>query len=143
MKSRVFSLLLASSLVGGATMSDALPPDSKESIQIVAHATRTTNAGAGTHVTGHAQVEQLFAARDPSRMTGGIVTFDPGARSVWHIHPVGQILIVTAGRGLVQQWGSAAHVMSPSRIGRSGHVKCSRTRRSQGAWRRSYARRAL
>jgi len=111
MRFQVFSLLLLSTLVGAVTVSDALPPDPNDSIQIVAHAARTTNTGAIANFTGHAQVEQLFAARDASRMTGGIVTFDPGARSVWHTHPVGQILIVTAGSGLVQQWGSAAHII--------------------------------
>jgi 4-carboxymuconolactone decarboxylase len=76
-------------------------------IQIIPREARTSSPGAPTNFTGHAQVEQLFAARDGSRVTGGIVTFQPGARSVWHTHPVGQILIVTAGTGLVQQWGTA------------------------------------
>jgi 4-carboxymuconolactone decarboxylase len=55
--------------------------------------------------TGGARVEMLFEALDPSDATGGSVTFDPGARTAWHSHPRGQILIVTAGTGRVQRWG--------------------------------------
>jgi 4-carboxymuconolactone decarboxylase len=54
---------------------------------------------------GSAQVEMLFEAVDPSHASGGFVTFEPGARTAWHSHPGGQILIVTAGTGRVQRWG--------------------------------------
>jgi 4-carboxymuconolactone decarboxylase len=57
------------------------------------------------HFTGHVRVERLFGADEPSRATGGLVTFDAGARTAWHTHPLGQVLIVTAGVGRVQQWG--------------------------------------
>jgi 4-carboxymuconolactone decarboxylase len=57
------------------------------------------------YFTGKVQVERLFGAAEPSRATGGLVTFDAGARTAWHTHPLGQILIVTAGVGRVQQWG--------------------------------------
>jgi 4-carboxymuconolactone decarboxylase len=55
--------------------------------------------------TGAARVEPLFEARDPLSASAGSVTFEPGARTAWHSHPAGQILIVTAGTGRVQQWG--------------------------------------
>jgi 4-carboxymuconolactone decarboxylase len=55
--------------------------------------------------TGDAQVEMLFEAVEPSDASGGSVTFEPGARTAWHTHPRGQILIVTAGVGRVQRWG--------------------------------------
>jgi quercetin dioxygenase-like cupin family protein len=51
------------------------------------------------------QIEPLFSAHDPSRVIGGSVTFQTGARTAWHTHPLGQILIVTAGVGWVAQWG--------------------------------------
>lgn len=54
---------------------------------------------------GSAQVEMLFEAVGPSHASGGSVTFGPGARTAWHLHPRGQILIITAGVGLVQRWG--------------------------------------
>lgn len=55
--------------------------------------------------TGTAQVEMLFEALDPSHASAGTVTFEAGARTAWHSHPRGQILIVTAGIGRVQRWG--------------------------------------
>jgi len=55
--------------------------------------------------TGGVQVEMLFEAVDPSHASGGTVTFEPGARTAWHSHPRGQILIITAGTGRVQRWG--------------------------------------
>ena len=55
--------------------------------------------------TGAVRVEMLFEALDPSHASGGSVTFEPGARTAWHSHPRGQILIVTAGTGRVQRWG--------------------------------------
>jgi 4-carboxymuconolactone decarboxylase len=55
--------------------------------------------------TGGARVEMLFEARDGSHASGGSVTFEPGARTAWHSHPGGQILIITAGTGRVQRWG--------------------------------------
>jgi 4-carboxymuconolactone decarboxylase len=55
--------------------------------------------------TGSVRVEMLFEALDPSHASGGYVTFEPRARTAWHSHPRGQILIVTAGIGRVQQWG--------------------------------------
>jgi len=62
--------------------------------------------GSDQYFTGSVQVEQLFPASDPSRTSGGRVTFEAGARSAWHTHPFGQILIVTEGAGWIQQWGS-------------------------------------
>ncbi len=56
-------------------------------------------------MTGTVLVQPLFSANDRSRATGGKVTFEPGARTAWHTHPLGQTLIVTAGTGWIQQWG--------------------------------------
>jgi len=61
--------------------------------------------GPAEHFTGSVQVEPLFRMHDPSRTSGGKVTFAPGARSAWHTHPLGQTLIVTEGTGWIQQWG--------------------------------------
>jgi 4-carboxymuconolactone decarboxylase len=111
MRSLAITMVLLSGLVGAAAVSEAPLSDSKDSILVVSQDARTSNPGPATNFTGHAQVEQLFGAKDSSRPTGGIVTFEPGALSVWHTHPVGQILIVTAGSGLVQQWGSPVQTM--------------------------------
>jgi quercetin dioxygenase-like cupin family protein len=57
------------------------------------------------------RVQSLFDAKEPARSSGGQVTFRPGARSAWHTHPLGQILIVTDGVGWVQQWGGPVQVI--------------------------------
>ena len=56
--------------------------------------------------TGTVRIDPLFHAPDPALVQGASVTFEPGARTAWHTHPLGQTLIVTAGTGWVQQWGS-------------------------------------
>jgi 4-carboxymuconolactone decarboxylase len=66
---------------------------------------RAVRPGPAENFTGGVRVEMLFEAVDPSHASGGSVTFEPGARTAWHIHPRGQILIVTAGTGRVQRWG--------------------------------------
>ena len=57
--------------------------------------------------TGSVRVDPLFTAPDPARVRGALVTFEPGARTAWHTHPLGQTLIVTAGCGWVQRDGGA------------------------------------
>jgi len=80
-------------------------------IDVVSAHVRTTNPGAAVYFSGQVQVEQLFGAQAERSVSGGRVTFQPGARSAWHTHPNGQILIVTAGTGLVQQWGKPAQII--------------------------------
>src|SRR5713226_8310268 len=67
--------------------------------------------GAPERFTGSVRVQSLFDAKEPTRSSGGQVTFQPGARSAWHTHPLGQVLIVTDGVGWVQQWGGPVQVM--------------------------------
>ena len=57
------------------------------------------------YFTGMVRIDPLFEAPDPARAVGASVTFEPGARTAWHTHPLGQTLIVTAGCGRVQRWG--------------------------------------
>jgi 4-carboxymuconolactone decarboxylase len=66
---------------------------------------RPVSAAPAEHFTGSARVEALFGPLDPSDASGGSVTFEAGARTAWHSHPGGQILIITAGIGRVQRWG--------------------------------------
>ena len=61
--------------------------------------------GPGEWFTGTVRMDPLFQAPDPARAVGAAVTFEPGARTAWHTHPLGQRLIVTAGSGRVQRWG--------------------------------------
>jgi quercetin dioxygenase-like cupin family protein len=61
--------------------------------------------GPADYFTGTVRIDALFNANDPSRASGASVTFEPGARTAWHTHPLGQTQIVTAGSGWAQQWG--------------------------------------
>ena len=65
---------------------------------------RSSSEGPIESFTGKVRLEPLFLSTAPGRVQGASVTFEPAARSAWHSHPVGQTLIVTAGRGFVQSW---------------------------------------
>ncbi len=78
-----------------------------QTLDITRGGSRPVRPGPTENFTGAARVEMLFGAVDPSHASGGTVTFDAGARTAWHSHPRGQVLIVTAGVGRVQQWGDA------------------------------------
>jgi quercetin dioxygenase-like cupin family protein len=64
-----------------------------------------SNPGPAAWFTGTVRIDPLFPARDPARAAGNSVTFEPGARTAWHTHPLGQTLIVTAGCGRAQREG--------------------------------------
>ena len=75
-----------------------------QKIDVTRGGSRAVRPGPAANFTGDVRVEMLFEALDPSHASGGTVTFAPGARTAWHSHPRGQILIVTAGIGRVQRW---------------------------------------
>ena len=66
--------------------------------------------------TGTVRIDPLFQANDPARVAGATVTFEPSAHTAWHSHPLGQTLIVTAGCGLVQGWGSLIDKICPGDV---------------------------
>jgi quercetin dioxygenase-like cupin family protein len=66
--------------------------------------------------TGTVRIDPLFQASDPARTAGACVTFEPGARTAWHTHPLGQTLIVTCGVGRVQQWASPIEEIRPGDV---------------------------
>ncbi|HEX8602761.1 MAG TPA: cupin domain-containing protein [Pseudoduganella sp.] len=72
--------------------------------------------GPAQNFTGSVRVDPLFAPHAPSTTAGAAVTFEPGARSAWHTHPAGQVLIVTAGAGRVQQWGGPVQDIRPGDV---------------------------
>jgi quercetin dioxygenase-like cupin family protein len=100
----IMSLLLYASVVSKAQTSATQAPTSS-SIKISRSGSLEPKRASTEYFTGVVQVQEVFPAEDPSRTSGGKVTFEPGARSAWHTHPLGQILIVTDGTGWVQQWG--------------------------------------
>ncbi len=66
--------------------------------------------------TGIVRIDPLFTAPQPARVAGAQVTFEPGARTAWHTHPLGQTLIVTSGCGRVQRWGGAIEEIRPGDV---------------------------
>jgi quercetin dioxygenase-like cupin family protein len=65
---------------------------------------------------GAVRIDPLFQAPEPARVTGASVTFEPGARTAWHTHPLGQMLIVTSGFGWVQCWGGPVGEIRPGDV---------------------------
>jgi quercetin dioxygenase-like cupin family protein len=71
-------------------------------MEIKRNGSRPSAKGAADYFTGAVRIDPLFQAPDPARAAGASVTFEPGARTAWHTHPLGQTLIITAGLGWVQ-----------------------------------------
>jgi quercetin dioxygenase-like cupin family protein len=101
-------------LVAGFAASAALDAHATDSntqrnaimdIDIKRNGSRPSTKGNSDWFTGSVRVDPLFQAPHPGRVSGGLVTFEPGARTAWHTHPLGQTLIVTAGLGWVQREG--------------------------------------
>lgn len=72
--------------------------------------------GSADNFTGRVRVDPLFTADQAIPVSGAHVTFEPGARSAWHRHPVGQRLIVTSGVGLTQQEGQPVQIIRPGDV---------------------------
>ena len=75
--------------------------------------TQPSSKGPSDWFTGTVRVDPLIQTTAPARTGGAAVTFEPGARTAWHTHPLGQMLIVTFGRGLVQREGGAIEEVRP------------------------------
>jgi len=72
--------------------------------------------GSTEYFTGTVRIDPLFQAPEPARVMGAAVTFEPGARTAWHTHPLGQTLVVTAGTGLVQSWEGPVREIWPGDV---------------------------
>lgn len=68
------------------------------------------------YFTGMVRIDPLFQAPDPARASGGSVTFEPGARTAWHTHPLGQTLVITSGLGWVQREGRPVEEVRPGDV---------------------------
>ena len=77
---------------------------------------RRSAKGPADYFTGTVRLDPLFQAAAPARVAGTHVTFEPGARTAWHTHPLGQTLIVTSGRGWVQTWGGPVEEVFPGDV---------------------------
>lgn len=77
---------------------------------------RASSKGPESYFTGTVRFDPLFSPVEPARTSGVSVTFEPGARTAWHTHPLGQTLVVVAGSGRVQRWGGAIEEIRPGDV---------------------------
>ena len=77
---------------------------------------RPSTRGPSDWFTGTVHIDPLFSAPAPARAAGAAVTFEPGARTAWHTHPLGQTLVVTAGCGRAQRWGGPVEEIRPGDV---------------------------
>jgi quercetin dioxygenase-like cupin family protein len=77
---------------------------------------QASGKGPAEWFTGNVRIDPLFEAPEPARVRGASVTFEPGARTAWHTHPLGQRVVVTAGSGLAQRWGGPMEQIRPGDV---------------------------
>jgi quercetin dioxygenase-like cupin family protein len=85
-------------------------------VSVTRNDSQATTQGSPKFFTGAVRIDAQFAREEPARVTGATVTFEPGARTAWHTHPLGQTLIVTAGVGRVRSWGGAIQEIRPGDV---------------------------
>ena len=85
-------------------------------MEIQRSGSQPSGQGPADYFTGAVRVDPLFQAPDPARVSGASVTFEPGARTAWHTHPLGQTLIITSGCGWVQRRGGPIEEVRPGDV---------------------------
>jgi quercetin dioxygenase-like cupin family protein len=85
-------------------------------MEIKRNGSQPSNQGPADWFTGAVRIDSPFKGSNPARVAGAIVTFEPGARTAWHTHPLGQTLIVTAGCGRAQRWGGPIEEIRPGDV---------------------------
>ena len=85
-------------------------------MSLLRNGTRPSGKGPAEYFTGEVRIDPLMDAPSPARLLAASVTFEPGARTAWHTHPIGQTLIVMAGRGWIQRWGGPVEEINPGDV---------------------------
>ena len=85
-------------------------------MEIKRSGSQPSTKGPAEWFTGTVRIDPLFQANEPARVAGASVTFESGARTAWHTHPLGQTLIITAGYGRVQRWGDPIQEIRPGDV---------------------------
>ena len=99
------------------TRAAAPPAKERESrVEINRNGSRPSGKGPAEWFTGTVRIDPLFPADAPARAAGNSVTFEPGARTAWHTHPLGQTLIIVSGCGRVQRWGGPVEEVRPGDV---------------------------
>jgi quercetin dioxygenase-like cupin family protein len=107
---------LSAMIVSATLCASTALAQSNQTITVARPGSQPSSAGSSENFTGSVRVDSRFQASAPARIGGGIVTFEPGARTAWHTHPLGQTLIVTAGVGLIRQWAGAVQEIRPGDV---------------------------
>jgi 4-carboxymuconolactone decarboxylase len=95
----------------GERTQTAAPVSAPEQQQVTRAGAQPATAGSPEYFTGRVHVEPVWPSEGGINASGGIVTFEPGARSAWHTHPLGQRLLVMSGIGLTQEWGKPVELI--------------------------------
>ncbi len=85
-------------------------------MDIIRSGSRPSAKGQADYFTGAVRIDPLFQAGEPPRVQGAVVTFEPGARTAWHTHPLGQTIIVTTGLGWAQREGGPKEEIRPGDV---------------------------
>lgn len=85
-------------------------------MKILRNGSQPSKPGPADYFSGKVRIDAPFQATEPARVSGATVTFEPGARTAWHTHPLGQTLIVTQGRGWIQKWDHEVEEIHPGDI---------------------------
>src|SRR5204863_9549766 len=85
-------------------------------MEIKRSGSQASTKGPAEYFTGTVRIDSLFQPPDPARVAAASVTFEPGARTAWHTHPLGQHLFVTAGFGRAQRWGGPIEEIRPGDV---------------------------
>jgi quercetin dioxygenase-like cupin family protein len=88
----------------------------EEQLEIRRSGSQPSGRGSADYFTGTVRIDPLFSPPDPARVAGALVTFEPGSRTAWHTHPLGQTLIVTTGLGWVQRDGGPVEEIRPGDV---------------------------
>ena len=111
---------VATFMAAGSTVADTrvttTPKARNQTMQITRNGTQPSRKLPEEYFTGAVRQDPLFQAPAPARVTGGLVTFEPGARTAWHTHPLGQTLIITSGCGWVQHEGGPIEQVRPGDV---------------------------
>jgi quercetin dioxygenase-like cupin family protein len=100
---------------GGVTRHHSRRKESA-AMKIARRGSHVSAPGPAEYFTGSVRIESLFQADEPARVAGVSVTFQPGSRTAWHTHPLGQTLIITDGIGRAQVWGGPVEEVHPGDV---------------------------
>ncbi|CAI0735481.1 Predicted mannose-6-phosphate isomerase [Serratia quinivorans] len=107
---------LAASTIILSLLASATLAETEQQLKIQRSGSQPSRPGPEDYFTGKVRIDAPFAGSEPARVGGATVTFEPGARTAWHTHPLGQTLIVTQGRGWIQVWGEEIQEMNQGDI---------------------------